>query len=194
MQEQGDEDTLAEIYAQDLAGEEDGDGETEGGALSTKERNLVQQIGALRTRLRELLLIRHQIRFQWGSAYFAMGKFAVAEAFQYAEAESIRETLHRPYFARVEASASRLERLLTARDEKSTLDIDSLEFPFAPEGTRPGINTAAVFENIEATTDALNGFAQLMWEAHEVALSAVLSDISGEIVEVRSLLLSVTWS
>ena len=58
---------------------------------------------------------------------------------------------------RVETAAVRLRSQMDKRDEESELSIDDLEFKFNESGH--GIVAADAFDDIEETTDILNGCA-----------------------------------
>lgn len=84
-----------------------------------------------------------------------MGKFPEEEKGAYADAEELRSTILKPYETRVETAAVRLRSQMNARQKAIPLDLNDLEIPFSETGH--GLVAQPVFEDIETTSDVMNG-------------------------------------
>lgn len=89
----------------------------------------------------------------------SLGKFSDLETTAYADAELLRQTLLKPWEDRVEKSIVRLRSQMDDRDDDEALEIEDLEFEFNKAGH--GLVAQAVFDDIETTTDVLNGCKSL---------------------------------
>ncbi|KAI5481086.1 SNF4 family helicase/atpase [Pseudohyphozyma bogoriensis] len=160
--------------------------------LSEKERSLASRLGALRNRLRETLLVQHASLFFTGSAYFNMGKFADEENEAYKKAETLRQSMLRPYERNVERGAVKLREQLDARERAEKFNIKQMEFAFS-RGKVHGLLGQALFEDIEITSDSLNGIAELIFQwrdlIHQMIFKTVTisgDDATGEEYEERA--------
>ncbi|SCV70192.1 BQ2448_1586 [Microbotryum intermedium] len=142
-------------------------------AKTDKEKLTIKTLGSLRTRLRDLLFVKHSAWFFSGNAYFNMGKFPVQEADMYQKAEDLRSSILRPWERQVERATLRLQRQNEARVD---LKVEDLEFKFAKVG--PGIRAKNVFEEIEVTTDIMNGWAELIWQWRAIILKLMKRRVS----------------
>ncbi|KDE04385.1 hypothetical protein, variant [Microbotryum lychnidis-dioicae p1A1 Lamole] len=142
-------------------------------AKTDKEKLAIKTLGSLRSRLRDLLFVKHSAWFFSGNAYFNMGKFAVQEAEMYQKAEELRSSILRPWEKQVERATARLQRRIEARVD---LKVEDLEFKFAKVG--PGISAQTAFEEIAVTTDVMNGWAELIWEWRAIILKLMERRVS----------------
>ncbi|SCZ87292.1 BZ3500_MvSof-1268-A1-R1_Chr2-2g04758 [Microbotryum saponariae] len=142
-------------------------------AKTDKEKLAIKTLGSLRSRLRDLLFVKHSAWFFSGNAYFNMGKFAVQEAEMYQKAEELRSSILRPWEKQVERATARLQRQIEARVD---LKVEDLEVKFAKVG--PGISAQNAFEEIAVTTDIINGWAELIWEWRAIILKLMERRVS----------------
>lgn len=84
-----------------------------------------------------------------------MGKFATEESDAYEKADLLRQSVLKPYENRVSKSIDDLEHQLDERELETPLDVKDLEIPFNKMGH--GLIAQGVFEDIDLTTDVLNG-------------------------------------
>ncbi|GAA5899656.1 hypothetical protein JCM6882_001177 [Rhodosporidiobolus microsporus] len=144
--------------------------------LTEKERAVNRTLGALRNRLRDLLLVKHSALFFSGHANFNMKK-EKEEAEEYAKAEKLRQTILQPYENAVERAQAVFQDQLDARDEADgEFDVADMEMPFNEQGH--GLRAIAVFDDVEATSDVANGYAELIAQYREMIIKMVLTSVS----------------
>ncbi|GAA6018689.1 hypothetical protein JCM11491_001262 [Sporobolomyces phaffii] len=154
--------------------------------LSDRERAFARSLSSLRNRLRDLLFVKHSALFFSGHAYFNT-KQEEKETRLYAEAEKLRQTLLQPYEDHVEKAQTTLVASLDA------LEVTDLELPFNELGH--GIVALSVYEDIEITSDILNGYAELLFTYRTMIIDMILKTVSiagenatGEEYEERAIL------
>ncbi|GAA5843078.1 hypothetical protein JCM11251_002725 [Rhodosporidiobolus azoricus] len=161
--------------------------------LTEKERAVARTLGALRNRLRDLLLVKHGALFFSGHANFNL-KRGEDEAAEYSKAEKLRQIILQPYENAVERAQATLQEQLDDRDDvEGDFDIGDMEMSFSQQGH--GLKAIAVFDEIEATSDVANGYAELIAQYREMIIQMVLTSVSiagdnatGEEYEDRALL------
>ncbi|GAA6023233.1 hypothetical protein JCM10207_005216, partial [Rhodosporidiobolus poonsookiae] len=128
---------------------------TEHDLFTNRERALARSLGALKNRLRNLLLVKHSALFFQGDANYN-AKREEEEKAAYGQAEALRQTIRQPYKGAVDKAQTTLKDQLDVRDENDgPLEIDDFEFSFNEKGH--GLFAIAVFNNIGATSDVANG-------------------------------------
>ncbi|GAA5983366.1 hypothetical protein JCM11641_006047 [Rhodosporidiobolus odoratus] len=145
------------------------------GILSEKDRAVARMLGSLRNRLRDLLLVKHSALFFSGHANFNM-KHVKEESEMYVEAEELRQTILQPYEDAVVRAQSTLQTQFDTRDENAELDISDFEITFNEQGS--GLRAVEVFNEIEATSDVANGYAELIFHCRDMILEMVLTAVS----------------
>lgn len=83
----------------------------------------------------------------------------------YAQADSLRVTLLKPYDHQVTRANDKLIESIEERDAKSALGIKDFEVEFSP--SKSGLASAPCWAKIEETTNALNALAELLWQYRE---------------------------
>lgn len=89
-----------------------------------------------------------------------MGKFPEEESAAYEKADLIRQSVLKPWETRVGKSIDRLAEQLEARELRRPLDVKDLEVEFNKSGH--GLVAQGVFDDIDLTTDVLNGCRSLI--------------------------------
>ncbi|BGP19791.1 hypothetical protein JCM10213_003100 [Rhodosporidiobolus nylandii] len=161
--------------------------------MSEKDRAVARALGALRNRLRDLLFVKHSALFFSGHANYNM-KHEEEEKAMYAKAEELRQTILQPYESAVESAQATLKTQLEARDDADgELDVGDFEIQFNEKGH--GLRGIRVFDEIEATSDVANGFAELIFQYRDLIKQMVLKSVSisgeeatGEEYEERAML------
>ncbi|CEQ41752.1 SPOSA6832_03505 [Sporobolomyces salmonicolor] len=138
--------------------------------LTEKERAFARSLSGLRNRLRDLLFVQHSAWFFTGHANFKLEDMVLMEARDanslkrekeeteaYAQAERLRQIILQPYENHVEKAQATLREQLDARNEDKPLEATDLELSFNKRGH--GLVAIDVFEDIEITSDILNGCA-----------------------------------
>ncbi|GAA6044440.1 hypothetical protein JCM8097_006647 [Rhodosporidiobolus ruineniae] len=144
--------------------------------MTEKERAVARTLGALRNRLRDLLLVKHSALFFTGHANFNMKK-EEEEAAAYAKAEELRQTILQPYENAVTRSQKVLQDVLDSRDNADgELDIGDFEFSFNDKGH--GLRGMFIFDDIEATSDIANGYAELIFQYRDMIIQMVKTSVS----------------
>ncbi|GAA5826106.1 hypothetical protein JCM3770_003829 [Rhodotorula araucariae] len=143
--------------------------------LSDKERTLSSRIGALRNRLRDLLVVKHAAMFFSGNAAFSLKREQDETEF-YAQAEALRQTLLQPYENAVERAQAALQEQLAARDVDGALDVREMETGFNKHGK--GLRAIQTFEDAATTSDILNGYAELIYQYREMIIQMMLTRVS----------------
>lgn len=90
-----------------------------------------------------------------------MGKFPEEESAAYEKADLIRQAVLKPWETRVGKSIDRLAEQLAERESRRPLDVKDLEVEFNKAGH--GLVAQAVFDDIDLTTDVLNGCESLSY-------------------------------
>ncbi|GAA6018304.1 hypothetical protein JCM10207_000797 [Rhodosporidiobolus poonsookiae] len=144
--------------------------------LTDKERALARSLGALKNRLRDLLLVKHSALFFQGHANYN-AKREEEEKAAYAQAEALRQTILAPYERAVDKAQTTLKDQLDARDENDgPLEVDDFEFSFNEKGH--GLLAIAVFNNIEATSDVANGYAELIFSYRQSIIDMMQTSVT----------------
>lgn len=109
-----------------------------------------------------------------------MGKFPEEESGAYQAAEMTRQLMLKPYENRVSAALKRLKLQFKEREQKAPLK--RVELGFSSTDEKPGLETASIWEEVTATTKAINGFADLLWEWRDKMRELIFTrvSISGE--------------
>ncbi|GAA5992964.1 hypothetical protein JCM5350_003062 [Sporobolomyces pararoseus] len=161
-------------------------------SLSDREKAFARSLSGLRNRLRDLLFVKHSALFFSGHAFFNM-KQEDKEAEAYGAAEQLRQTLLQSYEDHVERAQSTLRSSLEERDKEDALDVTDLELSFNEQGH--GILALSVYEDIEITSDILNGYAELIFQYRQMIIDMILKTVSiagdnatGEEYEERAVL------
>ncbi|GAA5969948.1 hypothetical protein JCM21900_002450 [Sporobolomyces salmonicolor] len=160
--------------------------------LTEKERAFARSLSGLRNRLRDLLFVQHSAWFFMGHANFNL-KREKEETEAYAQAERLRQIILQPYENHVEKAQATLREQLDARNENKPLEATDLELSFNKRGH--GLVAIDVFEDIEITSDILNGYAELVAQYREMIIEMMLKPVSiagddatGEEYEERAVL------
>ncbi|GAA6022305.1 hypothetical protein JCM10207_003278 [Rhodosporidiobolus poonsookiae] len=144
--------------------------------LTDKERALACSLGALKNRLRDLLLVKHSALFFQGHANYN-AKREEEEKAAYAQAEALRQTILQPYEGAVDKGQTTLKDQLDARDENDgPFEVDDFEFSFNEKGH--GLLAIAVFNNIEATSDVTNGYAELIFSYRQSIIDMMQTSVT----------------
>ncbi|GAA5969844.1 hypothetical protein JCM3765_004593 [Sporobolomyces pararoseus] len=161
-------------------------------SLSDREKAFARSLSGLRNRLRDLLFVKHSALFFSGHAFFNM-KQEEKETEAYGAAERLRQTLLQSYEDHVERAQSNLLSSLEEREKEDTLDVTDLELSFNDQGH--GIVALTVYEDIEITSDILNGYAELIFQYRQSIIDMILKTVSiagdnatGEEYEERAVL------
>ncbi|GAA5942532.1 E3 ubiquitin-protein ligase IRC20 [Sporobolomyces koalae] len=184
--------TSASPFSSDVAGAmQIGFANDEGGS-DERQTDLMRSLSALKSRLRELILVKHSALFFSGHAYFNMER-TEEENEMYSRAEKLRQVVLQPYEDHVTKTQTQLKVALAARDSEHILDVVDLELPFNKDGH--GILGLAVYEEVESTSDVLNGYAELIFQYRQMIIEMNLKTVSiagenatGEEYEQRAVL------
>ncbi|GAA5841899.1 hypothetical protein JCM3766R1_002531 [Sporobolomyces carnicolor] len=144
-------------------------------SLTERERAFARSLSGLKNRLRDLLFVKHSALFFSGHAYFNM-QDAEKETEAYGSAERLRQTLLQSYENNVESAQTKLQTALEERDAEDTLEVTDLELPFNEQGH--GVVALTVYEDIEITSDILNGYAELVFQYRQMIIDMILKTVS----------------
>lgn len=98
----------------------------------------------------------------------------------YAKADLLRSTILKPWERHVERAAAALKEQMAQRDEEHVLDVLDLEFHFDSKGH--GLVALQAFEDVETTTDILNGCTSLAQKCEAHGWANLLAILDAELV------------